>query len=175
MREVGVHAAERVSLRQSPVVVRIERHRHAGAAGQLHHRAVGDPGWLGDHHVDAGFDQGQRRFEQRLFSTRSDDHAPIGIDLDPIVRAQLVGDGLAQAGNAGAGDIVRVSGVHRLGGCRADVRGGNEIRIAAAEIDDVDALGFQLPGAVGDRQCRRRREIADAAGEEIGGCALRLG
>jgi hypothetical protein len=54
------------------------------------------------------------------------------------------------------------------------VLGRNEIRIAAAEIDDVDALGFQLPGAVGDRQCRRRCEIADTTGDEISGRALRL-
>ena len=160
--------------RQSPVVVRVKRHRHGRAAGELDHWPVRDPGRLRNHHVDAGLDKGEGRFEERLFSTRGDDDAAVGVDLDPIVGAKLVGDRLAQTGNAGACHIVRVAGVHRLGRGRADVLGGDEIRIAATEIDDVDPLGLELPGAVGDRERRRRREIAHTTGEECGGRALRL-
>ena len=121
MRVAGVTAASSTSARQPPIVVRIERHRNRPSARQLDHRPVGDPGWLGDQHIDARFDEGQGRLEQRLLAARGDDDTAVRLDLDAVVVAQLVGDRLAQRRRSGAGDVVGFAGVHRLdrgvGGC----------------------------------------------------------
>ena len=101
------------------------------------------------------------RFEQRLLAARSHDDAADWVDLDPVVVQQLLGNRLAQSRDAGTGDVVRVAGIHRLDRRVADVLGGDEIGIAAAEIDDVDPLGLQLAGAVGDGQRRRRGQIRE--------------
>ena len=66
---------------------------------------------------------------------------------------------------------MRVAGVHRVGGGLANVRRGDEIRIAAAEIDDVNALRLELPGLVGNRQ-GGEGAMSDTRGEKIGGSAL---
>src|SRR5437763_13816396 len=57
-----------------------------------------------------------------------------------------LGDGLAQLGGAGGGGVARVAGLGGAGGGGADVLGGGEVRLAEAEVEDVDALGLHLLG-----------------------------
>ena len=98
-----------------------------------------------------------------------------GIDLDAVVARSLSAIALRRAGVPAAGDVMGVAGVHRVGGGPADVGGGDEVGVAAAEIDDVDALRLQRAGLVGDGQRRRGREIAHPRGEVAGRRALGLG
>jgi hypothetical protein len=122
-----------------------------------------------------GLDQRQGRLEQRLLAAGGDDDAAVGLDPHVVVVRQFGGDRLAQGGDAGDGDVVGLAGVHGVGRRLADVGGGDEVRVAAAEVDDVDPLRLQLPGLVGDGERGRGGEVADAGGEEVGWLALGLG
>ena len=105
-----------------------------------------------DHFV-AGLEERHGRVEQRLLGAGGDDDfvRPVG---DAVVVLVARADRLAQLQDARRRGVVREVGVERRVRRRLDVLGRREVRLARAEVDDVDALTAQSVGFRRDAQRR---------------------
>src|SRR6185312_183946 len=79
-----------------------------------------------------------------------------GLVGEPVFFFVLVGDGLAQFGDAGGGRVFRETVGERLGGGVFDVLRRIKIRFTRAEADDVFTGGLHRLGLGIDSQCERR-------------------
>ncbi len=81
-------------------------------------------------------------------------------------------DGFADFGDAGDGGVAGEVVLDGLDGGVFDVAGRGEVRLAGAEVGEVDALGLHLERLGGDGHGRGDFDAVDAVGEELcGGCA----
>ena len=85
-----------------------------------------------------GAEQHQRRVVERLLAAGGDDDVGRRV-LDAVVGRVARGDRPLQLLGAGVGRVLREVGVDGRVRRGVDVRGRREVRLAGAEIDDVDA------------------------------------
>src|SRR5437667_9785878 len=81
-----------------------------------------------------------------------------GLVAEAVLAFELVGDGLAQLGDAAGGRVLSEALVECLDGSIFDVLRGIEIRFTRAKTDHILSLGFHLFGLRINRQRERGRE-----------------
>ena len=88
-----------------------------------------------------------------------------------VVGAEVAGvalhDGLAHVGNAGHDGVAGEVGFDGGDGRVLDVARRGEMRLAGAEIHQVDALGAQFGGLGGDSHGCGNLDAADAVGKDL--------
>ena len=132
------------------IVLETEGYAYGYAAQQLDDRPVADPGGFEQQYFVAGFDQGGEGDVQRYLAAGGGDDFRCRIVRQPFFAAIFLGDRLAQLRCAFAVHVVGEAFPDRVDRCVLDVLRGVEIRVAAAEIHDVDSFLLKLAGAVGN-------------------------
>ena len=121
------------------------------ALGQRDALGVGHPVGRGDDDLLALVDEGLDEVEEGALGPGGDDDL-LGRVFDPEVLLEALGDGLAQGEDAVAIGVSCEVVADGLDPGLLDVLGRREIRLADAEVDDVDALGLHGLGLGRDLQ-----------------------
>ena len=87
----------------------------------------------------------------------------LDVDVDSVVRLQLLRNRGTKLRSSGARDVMRVACLQSLDGGTADVFWRGEIGLATPKIDDVPPLLPQGSNGVGDRHGRRRLHLEHAS------------
>ena len=124
-------------------------HRHA--AGQLDHRRVGNPVGRRNDHLVAGVEQGLGQVVEGVLAATGDDDLLVFV-LQLVFPDQLGPDRFFKFRNAGHRRVAGEAVLDGLDGGGLDVFRGVEIRLAGAEIDDIDAGGLHGLGLGGNGQ-----------------------
>ena len=94
--------------------------------------------------------------------------------VEAVVGAEVGGvaldDGAANVWDAGHDGVAGEVGLDGGDGRVLDVAGRGEMRLAGAEVDEVDALGAELGSLCGDGHGGGDFNAADTVGEDFGGC-----
>src|SRR5207249_210095 len=93
------------------------------------------------------------------------DHHFAGVDRNAAPASRVLGDRLAQLGKPGGRAIMRPAVAQGARGRVDDVVRGGEVRLADLEVNDVAALGLELPGADEDLKRPFRAQARHALGE----------
>lgn len=113
-----------------------------GSAAIVDHARVDGKSWDRVEHLVAWLDEREDGEEHdRLGARRDHDH--LWRDGDAARFANVIGDGLAQLGDAGAGGVLGLAISERACACFDDVLRRGKIGLAHLKMDDVLALGFE--------------------------------
>ena len=88
-------------------------------------------------HLVARLEQHHRGVEQGLLGAGGDDDF-FRLDVDAVIEAIALGDGIAQLEDARRRRVLGEVRIERVVRRLLDVFGRGEVRLAGAEIDDVD-------------------------------------
>ena len=134
---------------------------HVRALGQLDHLHVAHP--VGGGHDDfvARIDEAEQGVADGLLGAVRDDDLVDG-EVESVLVFEFGDDGFPQIQVARDGGVERVVVVDGLLRGGLDGVGGEEIGLADAQVDDVDALCLQLIAFLRHGQCSRRRETRQA-------------
>ncbi len=127
--------------RQEEAVLFARRDDDGLALGQVHALGVGDPEGRRDDDLLALVDQGLDEVEEGRFRAGGDDDL-LGAVLEAVVLLEPLGDGLAEGGDAVVLRVFREIVPDGLDPGVLDVLRRREIRLADAQVDDVEALGL---------------------------------
>ena len=114
---------------------------HRRGAGELDHLRVTQPVGGRDDDLVAFLAGGDDDVEAGVLAAAGDDDLR-RLVVEAVLALELVGDGLAQLGDAAAGRVFGEAGGERGSGGVLDVLGGVEVRFAGAKADDVFAGGL---------------------------------
>ena len=117
-----------------------DRHRHP--AHEVDDRLVDGEAGVRIHHLVPAVREGHDHEEHDGLGPGRDDNL-VGRHRDAARLLDVLGDRLAQLGQAGRGPVVRRPRVERPLGRLADVRGGVEVRLADLEVDHGLPLALQ--------------------------------
>ena len=147
VRGVISEASSSTSSRKS--LLHADRDRDRRAADEPGERLVDRVARVGDDDLVAGVDQGQDRVEHHALAANGDEDAVRRRPRTPA-GGGVLGDRLAQRGEAGERRVVGLARVEGALGRLADVRGGVEVGLADLEVDDRSAGRLEGPGPGGD-------------------------
>ncbi len=142
-------------------VFHVRLHDHRRRVGQLDLIADARPERAVRDHLVARLVERHRGVVERLFGAGGDDDF-LGLDLDAVVEAIALADGVAQLEHAGRRRVLREVRIERRMRGVLDVFGRGEVGLAGAQIDDVDALAAQTIGFGAHLQSRGHRHPAHA-------------
>ena len=134
------------------------------AAHVVDHRLVDGETRIGIDNLIAFIDQRQDGVEHDGLSA-GDNHHFIGRDRDAARAAYVIGNGLAQSGQAGGGTVMGPALVQRIHGRFHHVGWRVEIGLSDLQVNDALALGFERLGLVQNFKGSFRAQPGHAAGE----------
>ena len=160
LRLDGLEVEEEVALAGHEAV------RHGDAAEELDLALVdGEAGVRVEDLVAGVHEREQELLDHRLAAgLHGDVLGPVG---DVARRRDLVGQRLAQLGDAGVGAVAGLAGADRPLGVVDDV--ARRLQVHVAEVERVDGVAGGLPGGRlgGDGERRLGAEVVDALGQDV--------
>ena len=132
-------------------------------SGELHQLDVAHPCRHGNHNLVARIDYGKDSVVERMLGPGRNHHL-CRSEVQPVLLAQLFGDGFAQVAVAGHGRIARYILVDGLFGGLLYVLGSVEVGLTHREVDHVDPCGAQFAALLRHGQCGRSGHGLNAVG-----------
>ena len=136
----GRHGVFEILGSDLPVVLLAGLDENRLAADDANHLGIAEPIGGGDNDFVTLVDDGGDGIEAGLLGAIAHDDLA-GFVIEAVVFKKLLGNRLAEFGNAGAGGVFGAALLERLDRGGLDVLGGVHVRLAGSETENFDALG----------------------------------